>query len=274
MGASNKQTRQHTGGMANLAGNVFETHFGIWRVIRALERLSAGEQSRLAPQLRKCDVDDWVEDRKAERHFFQLKHKKKLSWGAVRSEFESQLATRVKGKSVTVALVVRTKLQQKKLRKARGAVAGARVVFFSGAIQPQVVIASAPALTTLRAAFVGDAPTRSDLEAIWSSIDFAWQKVRKPGKFVEVERVLEALTDQNFPPLRHRWRSPPHWNAAEKLLRRVHGLSFSLDGGYFLYDDGSGTRGRYSSRTSVFREFVRRVLKVRPKNLEAVRDIM
>lgn len=38
-----KQARQHTGGMANLAGNVFESHFGTWRVVSALERLSVGE---------------------------------------------------------------------------------------------------------------------------------------------------------------------------------------------------------------------------------------
>lgn len=109
---------------------------------------------------------------------------------------------------------------------------------------------------------------------IWSSIDFTWQKVRKPGKFVGVARVLEALPDQNFPPLRHSWKSPPRWREAENLLREVRGLSFSLDGGYFIYDDGSGTKGRYSSRTSAFRKFVRRVLKMRPKNLDALRDIL
>lgn len=266
--------RQHRGGMANLAGNTFESFFAIWRVLAALERLLRGHESKLAFQLKNCHVDDWVEDLKTERHFFQLKRKKSVSWGSVRSEFVSQLATGVKGKRVKVSLVVHTELQVTKLRAAKGAVAGAEVLYFPGSLYPQDIIASKPANLAVRAVCVESSPTRSDLEAIWSSIDFAWQKVRKPGKFVDVEAVLDALSDQNFPPLRHPWQPTQVWKRAEKLLKRVGGLSFEINGGHFSYSDGAGTEGRVSCRTPTFRTFALRVLTHRPKNLDAVWDLL
>lgn len=275
MAAARKaQARQHRGGMANLAGNTFESFFGIWRVLAALERLLRGHESKLALQLKHCHVDDWVEDLKTERHFFQLKRKKAVSWGTVRSEFVSQLSTGVKGKTVKVTLVVRTQLQVTKLRAAKKAVAGAEVLYFPGSLYPQDVITSKPANLTVRAVCVESSPTRSELEAIWSSIDFAWQKVRKPGKFVGIEGVLDALPDQNFPPLRHPWQPTPSWNKAEKLLNRVPGLSFGINGGHFTYSDGAGTEGRLSCRTTTFRKFALRVLTQRPKNLDAVWELL
>ncbi len=181
--AKSKLVKQHTGGMANLAGGVFETHFAIWRVLGALELLLTGDHTRLALQLKDCHVDDWVEDGACERHFFQLKRKKTVTWSAVRSEFVAQLSTKLKGKNVKVSLVVCSKAQVQSLRSAKKAVPGARVLFFPPSLRPQDVLKAAPVVDTVRAACVKPA-TPSDLETIWSSIDFAWQKVRKPGKFV------------------------------------------------------------------------------------------
>lgn len=51
-----KLKRKNRGGLANLAGNTYESHFAVWRVLLAVEQLHGRVLSRLALQLRGCHV--------------------------------------------------------------------------------------------------------------------------------------------------------------------------------------------------------------------------
>lgn len=269
-----KLKRQNKGGMGNLAGNTYESHFAIWRVLLAVEQLRDGALSRLALQLRNSPVDDWVEELERERRHFQLKNKKDVRWSEVSAGFFQQWRSgRRKGRTLRVVLVVPSQRQSRTLARSKKAIARVEVRYFPSAVRPQDLFSRQPVQLTLRAACVERSPTSSDLEAIWSSIDFAWQKVRKPGRFVPIGAVLGALPDRELP-LRQPWRPFADWRRAERVLRQVDGFSFGVRDGHFTYSDGTGTDGRKSCRISDFRGFVQRVLKQRPKNLAAVQDIL
>ncbi|MBL8954708.1 MAG: hypothetical protein JNK82_28280 [Myxococcaceae bacterium] len=273
MGTRAANRKQHLGGLANFHGSTFEHLFAVWRVVRAVTAACDGLELELSLQLPNCRVDDWVEDGPRRRDHFQLRRRRKTNWSTVAKAFEWQLAQRVASKSVGVILVVQSAVEARRLAHSPGRVRGARVDWFPSATRPRELLGEPRIRADLVASCIKELPTRSDIEAIWAAIDFAWWNARQPGAFVDVQRVIAALQDQNLP-LRFPWQPTAEWEQAEKLLRRVRGFSFSVRDGHFLYRDGAGTSGRLSCRTTSFRKFVRLVLKQRPSDLNATRSIL
>jgi hypothetical protein len=263
-----KLARQHAGGLANFHGNTFEHCFGVWRVVLALYQLAGGKPSRLALQLKDAHVDDWVEESGGKRRHFQLKRKTRVSWREVAEDFKAQLRT-----ADEVTLVVASSAQRKSLARSPARVAKAGVMVFPRHHKPERLLKTSLVRQAVVAACVKSKPTSADLDFLWAVIDFAWQNVRQPGLFKPVREIWEHLPDRTHL-LRQTWTPTARWLKAAKVLSAIAGFTFSLDGGHLFYDDGAGTRGILSCRTSDFDEFVRSVLKTRPQSLDDVRELL
>lgn len=249
---------QHRGGLANQRGNAFEDHFAVWRCLEALRAFEQGiQRRRLATQLRGAFVDDWVEKHGVDRHHYQLKRKHGVSWTEVASDFVQQLGT-----AKSVSLVVHSRKAQGRLLRSKKRVVGATVLYFPGSIHPKDVMKFVHVAQALTAACVKAPPTAADLKLVWAVIATEWKNTQKPGHFVGIDRVVDRLSDPHVP-VRVPWRRPPAWSKARKLLSAIPGLSWWVEGGHFFFEDGAGTRGRVSSRSSDFVEFVRLVVQGR-----------
>jgi len=260
--------------VASFAGNEFERLFGVYRVLVSLEALRKGTTRRLALQLRDCHVDDWVEDEPGARRHYQLRRRARQSWNDVRDAFQSQLRASVRGKALTVTWVVAKKGQASLLRTSVGRVEGAKVEHFPGWLRPECHIAGGPSRGALVSACVVPRPTRSDLEAIWKDVAFAWESVRCPGRFVSIKAVLERCDDQSQAPLRYSWTPPSWWTRAEQRLRGLRDFGFRLEDGHFFYSTTTGIQGRFSCRSEAFRQFANNVVTHRPRNLADVLELL
>ncbi|MCU0696744.1 MAG: hypothetical protein MUC96_09460 [Myxococcaceae bacterium] len=248
--------QQHRGGLSNLRGNAFEEHFAVWRCLEALHALEqTGAARSLATQLRNAFVDDWVEKHGVAKHHYQLKRKASVSWSEVAADFRKQLKH-----SASATLVVHQRKTAVRLRRSKWRVRQAAVLCFPGSIRPGDVMKAALVAKVLHKVCVVARPTRSDLSVVWAVVAKTWKDVQNPGRFVHIERVVDRLTDPGVP-VRVRWTPTPKWARAEKWLSAIGGLSFSIDGGHFHYDDGAGIRGRVSCRSSAFAEFVELVVQ-------------
>lgn len=264
--------RRHRGGLSNFTGNLYESHFAVWRVLVALRALEQGIRTRVAIQLRDCHVDDLVEARGADRAYFQLKRKAKASWREVRSDFVKELGAQRAG-TTSVTLVVNSEALAVRLANSRHAVVGANVLCFPAHDAPQAQIDDEPVVRDLVALCALAQPTPVNLETIWFAIDAAWQKARRPGKFVAVEKVVDALLDPEVP-VRVAWKPTRAWLQAEKLLAAIPGLSFEIIGGHFFYSDAAGSQGHVSCRTSTFRSLVRCVLQQKPRTIDDFQELV
>lgn len=257
-----------------MRGNEFERLFAIYRILFAVDEVSCGAPVRFAAQLKNAHVDDWVEDRAKSRAHFQLKRVKSLGWSAVRSDFATQAAPRVGGKALQLSLVVPTKSLVRKLNQARRRVPGVLVMHFPGWTAPDAHIGSdGPGRAALFSACVLTMPTRSDLEAIWKEVAFAWDNARKLGAFVPARRVLARLKDQHLP-IKRAWEPTADWRSARKQLSRIRELSVEVRSGMLLYSTSSGIDGMISCTSAGFERFVEAVNRKRPVNVESLLELM
>ena len=254
---------RHRGGLASFVGNEYEQLFGVYRVVLALESLRRGTALRLALQLKGCAV---------ERQHFQLRRRGRQSWRDVREAFTEQL--RAGRGTPMITWVVAHPKQAKRLQRSTGRIAQVRIEYFPGWLGPDRHVVRGPAHLALRAACVVALPTLSDLEAIWKDVAFAWESVRRPGRFVAVEQVLGRIDAQSQSPLRFLWSAPKWWTPAERLLRKVDGFTFRVEDGHLFYDSGAGLQGRFSCRSSGFREFAARVVARSPRVLSEVLELL
>lgn len=262
--------RQHRGGLANFRGGVFEEMFGVYRTLLAVESLLTGNKTRLALQLRNAPVDDWVEARGSERHHFQLKRSRSTSWAAVAEEFRAQLQS---GGNRTVTLVVSSTNRARRLLRSRRREAAWRVIHFSGATKPRHQWRRGPVANVVERLCLRAVPTDSEREAIWSAIKTAWENVRKPGAFVDVAAVIEALPDRQIP-IATPWNTDRRTERAMKILHAIEGMKVAIERGHFLYWFRDGIEGSISCRTSDFRKFVTEVLQQHPVQLDDVRGLL
>ncbi len=268
MGTRKSVALQHRGGVANLRGNAFEEFFAVWRVLEALH--VAHVPTGLACQLKNCSVDDWVEDAPTERRHFQLKRKRSTRWSEVANEFSTELSKR-RAKRASVTLVVGHRATAGRLSSSKQRVPGSEVLLFNRSLKPSEHWSDRRTGAAITRLSIGPT-TASERELVWSTIRTAWLNARKPGYFISIQRVIAALPDRTLP-LRLPWTPTTRWRAAEKLLRAVSGFSFTLEDGAFTYEEAGGVRGSFSCRTSLFKEFIDRVLKKPPTQLADLRGL-
>jgi hypothetical protein len=266
---------RNRGGIANAQGSLYEEFYAVYRVLEAFVALERGQERWLAQQLKGALVDDFVERHgRRSRHHSQLKRRRKLSWKEVADDFRRQL----KRGAASVTLVVARGGQAKQLRRSKGRVRQAQVVWFPAAVSPAVLCGRAPVRAVLDALSVKTNPHAADRETLWSAIRLGWDCTRKLGKFVSAKAVLRSVIDRQTRsdsigslPLRVPWRSPQGWSRAQRLLAAIPGFHFRIDGGHFLYDDRAGSSGRISCRSPALKRLVLDVLSGRPTTLDELR---